>query len=298
MYVIDLLKSLNAFATVHKKNTDSFKSMTPTQRSDFYKTLGGVSFDYETNQQEVNGQKIISQVDVTGTLPTISSVLSGTATGLTTGYTLGRMTGQSQKEIEQEGALPLDDVKQLIWIPAFSSLVQIGLEHFVFEKYLGGDIGKISIPTKNLNKSIISKLNDDENYAKDAFEIVNTKPIFQDKAKFNQALEGAQTAILTNSIISTTEALANVYHGYHRHNQSKAWGLVWGLFGNLGLATAQGFAQEIKIKPVKVVETEFPIPVSSVSYEATSNPAKRRSTRKSAKRSTRSKKLSSHRKHK
>ncbi len=294
MYVIDLLKSLNAFAIVQKENTDSFSKMTPTQRSDFYQSLGGLSFDYETNKQDVSGQKIVTQVDITGALPTIGSVASGAATGLLTGYGLGRMTGQSQKEIEKEGALPLDDVKQLIWIPAFSSLVQSGLEHFVFEKYLGGDIGKISVSTKNLNKSIISKLNDDGNYAKDLLSIANTKPVFSDKAKYDQAVEGAKTAILTNSIISATEALANAYHGYHRHNQSKAWGLVWGLFGNLGLATAQGFAQEIKIKPIKVVQTEFPVPVSSVSYEATSNPAKR----KSKKRSTRSKRVSSHRKHK
>jgi len=44
----------------------------------------------------------------------------------------------------------------------------------------------------------------------------------------------------------------NSYHGYKRHNNDFWWGLGWGLFGNTGLAIAQGIA-----KPLPPTKEEY-----------------------------------------
>lgn len=47
------------------------------------------------------------------------------------------------------------------------------------------------------------------------------------------------------SLISMAEGAANIYHGYKRHNESIAWAIGWGVFGNAGYAVSQGFAKPI-----------------------------------------------------
>ena len=292
MFAIDLIKTIVTGSSLYQNNRANLTSLTSDERKEYYKSLGGISFDeptYETYGS--NNAKIANSIRATGTLPSIASVTSAGLTEIGAGYGFGRLTGKSQRQIERDGSLPVDDIKQLIWIPLVSSFVSTGLEHFLFEKYLGNDFGGIKIPLNKANKAIISHIEKDANLGNDIHDISKTAIVIEDKAKYTEALEGTKSAAIANAAIMGTSFLANAYHGYHRHNQSKSWGLVWGMFGNLGLALSQGYGQEIKVMPTKVLMTSPLETVMSNPYVKPKAKTKSKSSKKTkSSRSKRSKK--------
>lgn len=193
--------------------------------------LGGLNFEIG----EMQNHNL--PLTIKGELPSLTSISLRYLADTTLGYMAGKaMYGN---EATEQGYGAPSSWLQTSSATVGSGVVALTLDHYLFSKYFGVDIGAtvLNLPIRGEDES------DDEYRARRDSWVESLK----NTPDFIQHLDTLSTKA-TNSLQAefffwSALALAKAYHGYQRHNQSIGMMLGWALFGNLGLAVSQGFAK-------------------------------------------------------
>lgn len=198
------------------------------------KALGGLNIEIEQMQNN------FLPVKASGELPSFSSIALRYLTEAGLGFGVGKvMYGDDQ--IDQGYGAPST------WMQTTSTtlgagIVSVALDQYFFSKVFGVDIGTIT-----LNLPIQGDAEPQLEYRKRRDEWVESvKNSPELIGHLNDISKKALDSLQTELLFASALALAKAYHGYQRHNQSIGMMLGWALFGNIGLAAAQGYAKPLK----------------------------------------------------
>jgi len=185
-------------------------------------------------------------VTVSGYSRTIGSeVLQKTST-LGLGYGIGKAVATPDATPANFGA-ENNDLLLLLWAPLTSFLVGELLQDSVFDKMLGSKLPKTTFSVSTTDW--ISPTSAD--FKKKAVDMISIEDDKDDpalQAKYAEYLINEAKATSFDAVYSPLHALSCAYHGYQRHGESILAGLGWLLFGNLGLAAAQGYGKPLRRK--------------------------------------------------
>ena len=177
-------------------------------------------------------------IKIEGALPSATSSALKQLSSIGLGYTLGNAI------YAKGGAAELGKKSTILETGIISSTASISsllLEYYLFSKYFGIQLPQATIefPVKMPNES-------EEDYRRRGRSWVE----LQKKSgglggSLKELAEGLSGTVKAEALIWTATALASGYHGYKRHGGSIGMMLGWALFGNTGVALAQGYAKPL-----------------------------------------------------
>lgn len=186
------------------------------------------------------------EVTLSGYSRTVGSEALQKASTLGLGYGLGKAVATPDSTPANFGA-ENNDLLLLLWAPFTSFVAGNLIQNYFFDKMLGSELPKtvVNVPisdfsklsTEGLKKRVFDTVTDTKD---DGSKVI--KPGYVEFA-INEA-----KASSFDAVYGPIHALSCAYHGYQRHGEDLLAGLGWMLFGNLGIAAAQGYAKPLRKK--------------------------------------------------